>query len=190
MSKARPSVKKVNANLKSGCLLLCFLSIGCSGQPEMNLSAPSVNIDKGTVVVKIAEHAMDEPHRISYRPQGKCVPDLAINTSGLHSEVEHKTSCFGKGRNEGTIITVEIDPKYSHSISLDLGEIYAPDIRHSTNFKKAFAQVDIGGIEGKNTYSLVSRTFPLGAEGTLVNTQSTSASTLTLLVETGSINFK
>ncbi|RXJ71212.1 hypothetical protein CS022_21335 [Veronia nyctiphanis] len=117
--------------MKYAMSFLSLIIAGCTSHSSAAVEGPSVLIDKGTVIVTVADSDFDKPYTITHAPQGKCVPEVSINTEGNRTEVTHTKACFGEGRNEGTVFNIVVNPSYSHHISLKAGQIFAPDIRDS-----------------------------------------------------------
>ncbi len=171
-------------------LSLIWALSGCASNASIEPHISTIDIDKGTVYLKIADDNSIDSHKITYRPQGTCVPEVSIVSKGKYSDLSHTEDCHGTGRNQGTIFDIELAPNQKHIITLTMGRILAPSISQSETIKHISADVTVGAIQGGGKNTQVERTLLLGAKATAHNPNLERGAELFITVELGTIDFK
>lgn len=169
-------------------LILAFITGGCTSTLAMKNNSNNIRIDKGTVYLHISEASMSHPHKIEYRAQGNCVPEVTITPDGTNSVAKHVKDCHGQGRHEGTIFDIWLREGDNHSIILTAGQIFTPGVRQAPTISRIDASVAVGGIHSGGGLTKSSRKHLLGAESETVNTHNSDGMALILKVKMGGID--
>ncbi|MFC3033261.1 hypothetical protein ACFOEE_12090 [Pseudoalteromonas fenneropenaei] len=158
-------MKKRSMTLISSILM----STGCSSTPNENPDAIVVNIDQGTVVVKVVDLPIAESHRLSYAAIGSCEPEVEITTTGKQTKANHIKNCHGKGDYQGTIFTLLVSPRSELSLYLKAGQIELPEAHSLTELQQITASVSVGGISSRRGNVAINRSKLLGAKAVYQN---------------------
>lgn len=150
-------------------LFLTFAAsaLSLSGSIQVNSSEPHrVVIDSGTVEVRIVDSLpSSEPVELTYRAQGHCQPELSIQTHGDLTRVEHIQSCHGRGRDEGTIMTLLLRRGSDYRVELRSGRVEVSARDELAGVRQFVGEVAVGGIRGpgKPEQMVVRRSKVVGA---------------------------
>lgn len=181
---------------QSGAIMGSLLLLaGCASTSDVPSQVDRISFDKGTVLVhfldehnKVAQSAMraGDNARVSYRPQGRCQPEIAVTQSGNQWQFQHVKGCFGEGDNQGTVFDVWLDASEDYLLSLEAGQMTVYGIKGQPQLAKVHVSVDVGGIHGGGRE--VERTALLGANGVITNSDGAPGSSLWLHVDLGGID--
>ena len=175
--------------LRLFALSLAWGLSGCPASAPIEPNTSTIDIDKGTVYLKISDDNSIDSHKITYRPQGTCVPEISIVKKRKYTDLSHTKDCHGTGINQGTIFDIELAPNKKHVITLSVGRIVVPSISQSETIKQISADVILGAIQGGDKNTQIERTPLLGAEATAHNPNLEQGTELFITVDLGAIDF-
>jgi len=108
----------------------------------------TIRIDAGGVELELVDAPMDPPFELTYRPQGRCQPEVAITRENDVTTARHIKSCHGAGDYEGTIFTLRMSAQTSFELELTAGGITLTGAGLE-NYRDMRFATRVGGISGE-----------------------------------------
>ncbi|GGY98840.1 hypothetical protein ACFFTM_20050 [Pseudoduganella plicata] len=118
-----------------------------AGSAAVQAAPQTIRIDAGGVELELVDGPMDAPFELSYRPQGKCQPEVAITHEENVTTARHTKSCHGTGDYEGTIFTLRMSALTSFELELTAGGVSLSGTGLE-NYRDMRFSTRVGGISG------------------------------------------
>lgn len=127
--------------------LICSALAGGAAVQVASAAPQVIRIDAGGVELELVEEPMAVPFELTYRPQGKCQPEVAIVRQGDVTTARHVRSCHGVGDHEGTIFTLRMSARTSFELELTAGGVTLTGAGLD-NYRDLHFATKVGGISG------------------------------------------
>jgi hypothetical protein len=164
-----PSSPRLRAGRCAAAIAALFLLLGTDTMAATE--GFQIDIDEGTVNVVVEAGPMAEPYELSYAPQGSCVPEVMITTSGSSVSAHHTKNCHGTGRNEGTIFTLKLSAANAYDLKLKAGRVNISGALGENGLNHFNGAVSVGGIKSQrpDLNVAISRHLVVGATASFGN---------------------